>query len=705
LEHNCKLYVDAKGGIEEYQIMPDGSLELISFISTFSNSIANAVILGDTLFVATSSGYDTNHKIYVINISSSPMQLISQIDVTDSNGVFRMSGNYEYFVITPSGSSISLVYEKNTLQYISQLVTGGYYSIHENYLFKQSSINDSTFLNISDIQDLNNIVDISSLYLGINQQNVEYFFFGDTLFVTQNQQVAIVNISDLTNPVLTATIDNIPSLPPVNHITMLIKYNDILMFGNKETKFWLYDISEISSPQFISIDYQFVNGTSVKNSLLLHEDNIYYTRSDRNICLLNAAELPDLNIIAEYGNSGQFQFFDFTYPYLLYSDPLRQKQFCLKINDQDPEPICLADSPNGYVSKVCYNDSLICFLTSDFGTDNLVLCSYNQDCISIENTIPLGTVNFNHVFFRGDYLILCGFNPGEISINNVNVDHTLTEIGNFTVGIRAFIINQNSQCSEDYLYIKSQYNGEYVIEVFENQVPFNQISSFELICNNHEFDIFFFLENDKVLLCDYYYPGGLYYLCDYSFPDIFEWLDSFSTNTLSFSLNDHYLFGHEDLNGLGKFYSWKNDEIELVQTHEFDVEFFNVFSLPDESRFIAGGRYNIQEYSCNYVSVKDNQILNPDLHLTNYPNPFNPSTTISFSIEQNEQNHQVELSIYNIKGQKVKTLMDCKTAPGKYNCVWNGRNDSGKRVSSGQYTARLTINGEEKAVRKMMVVK
>jgi hypothetical protein len=91
--------------------------------------------------------------------------------------------------------------------------------------------------------------------------------------------------------------------------------------------------------------------------------------------------------------------------------------------------------------------------------------------------------------------------------------------------------------------------------------------------------------------------------------------------------------------------------------------------------------------------------------LTNYPNPFNPSTTISFSIEQNEQNQQVELSIFNIKGQKVKTLIDAVVSATEISCTWNGKDENGKRVSSGEYLARLTINGEEKAVRKMMVVK
>jgi hypothetical protein len=92
-------------------------------------------------------------------------------------------------------------------------------------------------------------------------------------------------------------------------------------------------------------------------------------------------------------------------------------------------------------------------------------------------------------------------------------------------------------------------------------------------------------------------------------------------------------------------------------------------------------------------------------HLTNYPNPFNPSTTISFSIEQNEQNQQVELSIFNIKGQKVKTLIDAVVSATEVSCTWNGKDENGKRVSSGQYTARLMINGEEKAVRKIMLVK
>ncbi len=91
-------------------------------------------------------------------------------------------------------------------------------------------------------------------------------------------------------------------------------------------------------------------------------------------------------------------------------------------------------------------------------------------------------------------------------------------------------------------------------------------------------------------------------------------------------------------------------------------------------------------------------------HLSNYPNPFNPSTTISFSLTT-ENTGYTELVIYNIKGQKVKTLLDCTTTAGIFNCIWNGKDSGGKRVASGEYIVKLKVNGEEKAVRKMLLIK
>jgi len=76
----------------------------------------------------------------------------------------------------------------------------------------------------------------------------------------------------------------------------------------------------------------------------------------------------------------------------------------------------------------------------------------------------------------------------------------------------------------------------------------------------------------------------------------------------------------------------------------------------------------------------------PPMSMTCYPNPFNPELTIAFSMDETAE---VEIMIYNSKGQKVKTLADELFRPADYNLVWNGKDDRGKEVSSGIYFIRL----------------
>jgi hypothetical protein len=84
-----------------------------------------------------------------------------------------------------------------------------------------------------------------------------------------------------------------------------------------------------------------------------------------------------------------------------------------------------------------------------------------------------------------------------------------------------------------------------------------------------------------------------------------------------------------------------------------------------------------------------------------YPNPFNLSTTIVFSIPVEER---VSLVIYNIMGQKVRDLVSERMAPGAHSVVWNGRDDFGRASASGTYLSKLTA-GKHTATGRMMLVK
>jgi subtilisin family serine protease len=85
----------------------------------------------------------------------------------------------------------------------------------------------------------------------------------------------------------------------------------------------------------------------------------------------------------------------------------------------------------------------------------------------------------------------------------------------------------------------------------------------------------------------------------------------------------------------------------------------------------------------------------------NYPNPFNPATTISFYLGRKTM---ATLTVYNILGERVKTLINGNLEAGSHSVIWNGTDESGSNVASGMYFYRLTIDGES-TTRKMTLLK
>jgi hypothetical protein len=90
----------------------------------------------------------------------------------------------------------------------------------------------------------------------------------------------------------------------------------------------------------------------------------------------------------------------------------------------------------------------------------------------------------------------------------------------------------------------------------------------------------------------------------------------------------------------------------------------------------------------------------------NYPNPFNPMTTIAFTVPGGDEEQAVStlLSVYNMRGQRVRTLIDRAMKPGNYTVTWDGKNAAGLQVSSGIYLYTLEA-GTERTSRKMVVLK
>ncbi|HPV14546.1 MAG TPA: C25 family cysteine peptidase [Candidatus Cloacimonadota bacterium] len=153
----------------------------------------------------------------------------------------------------------------------------------------------------------------------------------------------------------------------------------------------------------------------------------------------------------------------------------------------------------------------------------------------------------------------------------------------------------------------------------------------------------------------------------YCWSGFFDWtLATFDLSQYSGRASFRFVFGSD---GAANAEGWYIDDVRLVYEYEIDAD---------------------DPVACPALSLKPN-----------YPNPFNPSTTISFNLPGNGE---VKLDVFNLKGQRVRRLIDSSLTLGEHSIIFNGLDDHGRPVASGIYLYRLQHDGKT-ITRKMMLMK
>jgi len=129
--------------------------------------------------------------------------------------------------------------------------------------------------------------------------------------------------------------------------------------------------------------------------------------------------------------------------------------------------------------------------------------------------------------------------------------------------------------------------------------------------------------------------------------------------------------------------SYVDKEVQPGQTY-----WYRIGAVDRDGEFLS----KVQSVTTPHRSVELRQ---------NYPNPFNPSTTIDYYLPRHSH---VTLSIFDVNGQRVRSLVDRPVRLGHHSVVWNGVDDNGNRVSSGVYFYRLRV-GNKVITKKLVVVK
>ncbi len=715
------------------------SLEYSSILSVSEESLS-AASKDSTLYLASLNGLSiynyTNENLELVNTINSPNDIIT--NVVRASGNYLIQGTYTYClydvtdnhnpveIMTLNHGHIAEIYDVGDYLLVradnlyaynindfsippSQLLeSAGQVKIFDNLLFQLiRNTDEHRELRMYTMSLPTGLELIDSLQINDNGDYSVMAIQNERIFTREKNYLKVFSFSNGLE--LLETFGPLPSLDddPSNFGTI----------GNSSTLIstdgYYWDISDVSSiTQYQSWrdpHYYYQSKPTIIGDYYI-KPNLEY-----GLVIVNFSDIENADIIYEYNyyyNPVGVEIIDNTlldvaYPKLTMYDLSNteniEETFSIEAEDWDArfKSYCLAE------------DKLI------LNTDQYINIYNTENGISqaeFSSSIGFGQVGL--VASYNDYL----YHIGPESLNMQIIDISNTEDPEIITSVSVQEISDypvNLYIIDNYLILV---NHTRLMAIYDLNNPvqpqFLSTSSFNSLLGNQHYtdDIEIIVQNNIAYVSFVnYWTVNQIYLSDifiFDITDIENWIllntiTSDVTRSNSIEVVGDYLYSVSkeleaqiymyQLDGLGGFSllaSYTSDICTQSQVTDFDV--FN------------GKLYLCQEYvlSCFdilYYTENDSFEIAPSNEISayNYPNPFNPETTISYELT-NKGN--VSVDIYNLKGQKVKTLFSESQEAGKHSLVWRGDNDAGKQVSSGTYLYRVKSSNDE-IVKKMLMLK
>ncbi len=730
LLHNNKIYLNSQGVFDIFAYDNSGNIDEERYIHQ-NYLYGKMLVKEDTLYVLNYLHFYDEIKrpyfsVYNIGNNNFTQLLETRLNFTSTTYSFKKSENYLFFSLMTN--NITYVYYIDTFAFVDSIFISPKYDIYNNYLFElynTTNIN-SIQLRISDISNINSPNLISTLTINniySHVTNIKYH--NNKLFILQEVAMKIVDVSDISNPQVIGVINNIPNIPITNYWVDILFYNDYMFLYNSDTCIWIYDNSDIENPFFLRYftDYN-THSYDLPNSfkhIYIDEENSLMFISN-NFCGLSSfdiSNLPDIELLNTAGTPSTYfnlklQLFSNKIFYTRYFTDTANLYY-FNFDDNSENRIIKKLDNYGFFDKYCTeNDSIFIYhkyyIEND--TDSLIFCKTDNDTIKkVCSTYYEWKTNdmINNYTIIGDNLLI--FNQDEIKIFSLNNDNFMNQIGEINPETDYKLVPRRYDVLPDYIFITYSQGYAKNVRIYQNFPPFAEICDFYVLYPDN-YDLYLLsehlllknsIDNSKTLLY-------------YDFPDSLNILDTLNDpNTSRPNLSSHYFLDKnifcEKVHDFDTKYSvykfipiTDSGHFGTPFYYNFDISVYDVLFLPDVSKMIVLGQNYLQEYSYQLTGSEDyfiTPISKPIL--LNYPNPFNPTTTISFNSEKRIKNTQI--AIYNLKGQKIRDISveNCKAGTNKV--VWDGKDNTGKKVASGVYLYSLKQNGKTIATKKMIMLK
>lgn len=357
------------------------------------------------------------------------------------------------------------------------------------------------------------------------------------------------------------------------------------------------------------------------------------------------------------------------------------------------------------------------------GNNEIVKAHSEQNCGSISEVLmytadqstDLIHAENNYWGYRScNNAAYCPILPPDCQLYHAGFSNNPNETGYLLTPLWApNLIDLLSYDDDSYIFysaIDSATNGdiEYAIALFKNLIS-NYPDSYYL---KSSAKYLYALEEDKTSLLSYYDEEQ-----NLQFDDIDKTLDflKIHCNIKLGSLDDaidsleNIITGNTDVAdslqaSVDIAYIQLLSELETSKDNGIDIK--NMEQIKTELNFISNQYHNkvLKLFTDTENSMGNNEVIHNSSYvgfLSNYPNPFNPETTISYNLLNAGD---IEIAIYNLKGQKVKTLISEYQEIGNHQVIWDGKDIKGNKVASGVYFYKVNA-GESEIIKKMVLMK
>ena len=364
-------------------------------------------------------------------------------------------------------------------------------------------------------------------------------------------------------------------------------------------------------------------------------------------------------------------------------------------------------------------------INTDNWSDVITLNYFNNHNLEWEEPLDFHKTMDTDYFLQNDILFFISFENPELKIYRIFENGSFTEIEN---NLSSLTIDRNQcQITDTKVFYKENHN----LHIFDK-------ASCEMIPNSPiEFpadDYFVFYESNKYYIC-----GVSCNLFVNVYDEDFNKLDQecFETNNLPNlegklhieKINNLYSIFYSSfeeelgyntiknvvVDNLGDIITYPGDICFSNHLHNQDVEkifgkeesLYILFSSLINTEIFEERAYYLQKIDYSEIVATDEELLeNTEYSINLYPNPFRIDSDNSISIDFSIPNDsKVKVNIYNLLGQKVKSIANQNYNAGQHQVSWNGKNSDKEKVSSGIYFYQLSVDEKVKNTGKCLLLK